>query len=128
MESWVNLRAKCSPYEVFVQLRSEVEKDVEYRKALLKPGEADFTVKRSHNSFAVIRQRHHICASVVFEWSVEFGWNEHGILVRDELGKTIADGTVALNDGAECVLRVDDQEFQFWEFRKKVLQDLFFKF
>ena len=130
MENWVKLRYNCSPYEIFLKLRAGAEEDVKTISALKKDGEqVSFRIMKNGNSFTVLRESPRSHASV------EFKWSEHQITVLPEsitnfnraAGKPL-EATLTLTDEGECKLRVGQEILSCAQFRKKVLEDLFFNF
>ncbi len=122
MENWVKLRHACSPLEMFIRLRHGAEEDVKARNELRKEGDQFlFKVVSDNGTFAVSRESNRGAA-----W-VDFTHTESGITVKDPTGKTIQETTLTLTDEGECKLRLPNgEELTCWQFRKRILEDLFF--
>jgi predicted membrane GTPase involved in stress response len=120
---WVTARHACSVEEVFERLKAEVQEDVKTREAL-RPRTED----HSHYAFRFRGGP---------RWFAAFmdGKNKRGVqfkLEHPRIVVTKADGsfqeaTVALNNEGRCVLKVGDTAYESWQFRKLVLEDLFFE-
>jgi len=116
---WVTARHQCSLDSIFNQLATQVQADVETRKAL-----SSGTPLRCDVENHVI--------SVILEGipgmadSVHFCKTESGIEVWDKNRKHMFVGTPTLNDEGECRLKVKGEEKELWQFRKMALEDLFF--
>jgi len=132
MENWVQLRHDCSAFEMFTKLRTGVEEDVNIRNGLRKLGEqVAFRVDANDSSFTVRREGPlGVCASV------KFAWTPKEISVRPYSKTSLATYTadslsviLTLTDEGECKLRLPKgEELTCWQFRKRVLEDLFFNF
>ena len=123
---WVSERSKCAAFEIFVQLRIEVEKDVATRQALEPPDhhsfKTEFTFRNSSSDiFCVLR------GGMRKPSVVQFRLEGESIAVRDESNKTVMRATLGLNELGECILRLEDNiELRTWQFRHKALEKLFF--
>jgi len=110
---------------VYKLLQSGCERDVAEWNDLRRPAPADpvvFKVKPHGHSFFVSREGHQINASI------EFMRTDAGISVRRDDGTFVLEATLALNDDGKCRLKVGKEELSFWQFRKRAMEDLFFKF
>jgi hypothetical protein len=121
---WVTTRFRCSIGQAFERLRAEVGEDVKQREELRPKDERHshyaFSFADSHaKHFSAIVEGHQIHEHVKFEL------HDHWISARLKDGKDLK-VTPTINDDAECVLRVDTKEYNFWQFRKLVLEELFF--
>jgi hypothetical protein len=116
---WVTARHSCSPFGIFKILREQVESDIAIRTA--QEQKVRFRVDSSPDRFLVIRESNN-CKPA----SVEFRWTQSGIAVRNDEGRIVLEGTLTVNDAAECRLKVQEQELTFWQFRRRALEDLFF--
>jgi len=132
MENWVKLRHDCSAFEMFTRLRTGVEDDVSTRNGLKKPGEeVNFRVDANDSSFTVRREGPlGVCASVKFAWTPKeisvkpYSETSRAIYTADSLSVTLT-----LTDEGECKLKLPQgEELTCWQFRKRVLEDLFFNF
>ena len=123
---WVTARHNCSLAAVFERLKDQTAADVKIREGLradlrVESGRT-FVFQASLNSFRVFIQngeRNSIVASVSFrlaDGAVEVS--------RDE--QPAFKGFATLCDDGECRLKVEDQDLNLWQFRKRALEDLFF--
>ena len=122
---WVTERHACSPSIIITKLRMQVEKDVEKRKELMTPAEKErmaFSLIDEDRRFVVqVEGRNHLYRGV------KFGLTLTGITVHDVAsGKVIHEAALTLSDDGECRLRVEDKEYDLWQFRKLALHDIFF--
>lgn len=122
---WVKLRSECSPLEMFLKLKEGTKEDAEARNSLNAP---DSTVSfkivlLNGKAFSVIRQGSEVYGVV------SFYWDKSGIEVRDREDKATVKATLTLTDEAECKFKMPDgTELSLWQFRKRMLEDLFFNF
>jgi len=131
MENWVKLRHECSPFVIFTKLRQGADADVRIRNELRKPNEqVSFKIVTNGKSFAVLREGPPgICASVKFKWT------ESEISVQPEFSQSYQTfsrdplrTTLTLTNEGDCKLKTGTEELTCCQFRKKVLEDLFFNF
>jgi hypothetical protein len=132
MENWVQLRYKCSPAEVFTEVRQGIEEDVTRINEIHKDNaEIKFSVVGKNGKFSVCRKGPLVSAgetnAMAFSLTcVDFTVTESGIAVKTAAG-TSEQATLTLTNEAECKLRLKDgQELDSWQFRKRYLEDLFF--
>jgi len=120
--NWVPERAKCSIGLLFEQLKAQVEKDIDARQALSKgpPYYYGFKFKTENDTIIALIEGNRLHESVTFRLSS----NAIEVMGRD--GKLLFSGTATLNNDGDCRLRVDGDELELWQFRKKALEDLFF--
>lgn len=136
MENWVKLRSECSAFQMFMRLRKGTEEDVKVRNEQL--GESSkiiFKVVPDNGTFGVCREikgllpsptRRPLPVLGISDW-IDFSWDQSGIHVKDKDGKSLADSTLTLTDELECKLKLKTgEELSEWQFRKRVLEDLFF--
>ncbi len=120
---WVTARLACRAYDVYLELRSQVEKDVETREDKRPKtelhGHYAFRFKKADRAFHVIVEGHKIKGELTFEVT------ETQIVVSKDGNKLLAATPTISNDG-ECVLKVGETEYKFWQFRKLVLDDFLF--
>ena len=117
---WVSERAKCTPFKVFQVLRVQVKRDIEIRNALTVeiPASKTFSFQGDGQWFAVVYGN---CKGVKLDLS------DSGIEVLDVASaKPIFRGILTLSDDGQCRLRVEQKEYDLWQFRKLALHDLFF--
>lgn len=136
MENWVKLRAECSAFQMFIRLRKGVEEDVKVRNEQLgEKSRIVFKVIADNGTFGVCRDikgtlpsptRRPVPALGLSDW-LDFSWDQSGIYVKDKDGKSISDSALTLTDELECKLKLKTgEELSEWQFRKRVLEDLFF--
>jgi len=119
---WVTARSACTLPKVFATLRQQVEEDVKTRNAK-RPTFApyEFSVADDIDAFTVFLKAKDLSRSVTFKL------NEHAIAVHDDQGSAKFQVRLHFNDLAECRLRVDEQEREFWQVRRMALEDLMFR-
>jgi hypothetical protein len=120
--AWVNARASCSIGLLFEQLKAQVEKDIDARQALSKgpPYYYSFRFKVENNTIIALIEGHRLHESITFRLSGD------AIEVMGKDGKLLLSGKATLNNDGDCRLRVNGDELELWQFRKKALEDLFF--
>ena|ERR1017187_7263265 len=121
---WVNARLKCSVFEVFSQLRSGVQDDIDKRNHSLTPdARMNFKMRDesapSPDRFAVVRLAERASDAL------EFTCTDNSIYVKTQDGKTILCATPTLNESGECRLKTGEEELELWQFRLRALEDLF---
>lgn len=117
---WVSERAKCTPLKVFEALRAQVRTDMEIRNSLSAqlPAHKTFSFQENGQWFAVVYGN---CKGVKFELT------KSGVMVRDIASfNPICNSVLTLSDDGQCRLRIDQTEYDLWQFRKLALHDLFF--
>jgi hypothetical protein len=117
---WVSKRAGCSAVQIFKELQSGIESDVvAANKANTALG--PFITALTPDGFAfIVSVKDEVGPRVVFYYA-----NER-IEVKDEKRNLKFFASLALNSSGRCVLRVDGEELEQWQFRKKALECLFF--
>jgi hypothetical protein len=122
---WITARAKCSPTDVLCQLESQTEEDIKKRNDLLTDLEKKYRVRfhfqRDLNQFSVWAMRD----------SERLGYagfraDPEGIRVTYVDPHPDLVGTLTLSNDGECRLKVKDDEYTFWQFRKLALEPLLF--
>lgn len=129
IENWVELRHKCSPLEIFIKLQHGAEEDVKARNSLLRNGaSAEFHVFAQDNYFTVAKDIRDESGNIsrLASW-VQFSWDENGIAVKSRQDTKGKRAFLTFTDKAQCKLRLDNEELSCWQFRKRFLEDLFFK-
>lgn len=119
---WVTERANCSTLKVFRSLELGVKADVDKRNAVRKNGEPKWNIASSPERFSGFREG-------LGEWSphvIEFALEGDRIAVYSD-SADIFGARITINNKGQCRLRVNDQELEEWQFRKKALEDLFFQ-
>jgi hypothetical protein len=114
---WVNARAQCSAAIMFARLRVNVKADVEKRSRL--DGNWFFKFWSEEHAFFVSRERPNQTRTLSFVGCP----TSIGVMDEDK-ERYIA--TLTLNNEGECRLSVNGQEMEEWQFRKMILEELFF--
>jgi hypothetical protein len=119
---WVTQRYSCSLPNVFKELRLQIEQDLKTRNGL-RPNNAPYEFSLSDNDagFKVSLKAKEL------EMSVTFSFAEHAILVRDDKGVEMFQVTLTFNDQAECKLKVNGEEREFWQVRRMALEEIMFR-
>jgi len=118
---WVKARAACSIAVVFKELELGARGDVDSFHEIA-PNNRTLAVVTSDkgNRFSVTRHGN-------TQLSVDFALNGGKITVTDaRRPKWSVSATLTLNDAGECRLHVDGKDLEQWQFRRKVLEPLFF--
>jgi hypothetical protein len=120
---WVTARSACSIDHAFEALKLAVEADLNVRNKQLPAGLTPFEITAQSDCFVIFRKtsRHHAI--------IRFEQGEASILVFDVKNddRTLkAEATLIMNDLGECRLKCDGRELEFWQFRRKILEDFFF--
>ena len=129
---WVAARANCTAFEIFSQLRTEVERDVETRTA--RSQDLDQSLRRTFlfsahdaTTFSVLRN------GLPEPSQIQFRLVDQTIIVKDAQNKTMMSAVLSLDDAGDCVLRVAESDkgpldltLQKWQFRRRALEALFF--
>jgi hypothetical protein len=114
---WVKARAACSVEKVFTALQHDVEDDVKAVNAL---GGAQFEVALGGADFTVMRIG-------MPKQSVAFLLQKGCINVNLRNTGEEMQFNVGLNNEGRCQLRRNKQEFERWQVRKVVLEEIFFQ-
>jgi hypothetical protein len=112
---WVSERAKCTPFTMFEVLRSQVEQDTNRRNALNAklPAGKTFLFQSNGEWFAAVYQVYGMSKGVIFKIS------QNGVTVRDvESHATLFEGILTISNDGQCRLKVDQTEYDLWQFRK----------
>jgi len=128
IENWVKLRHECSPLEIFIKLRHGAEEDVKARNSLLRSdASVEFGIFAQDNFFSVTKDVRDEFGNIrkLAEW-VQFSWDHNGITVKSEKDTKGKTASLALTDDAQCRLKLDGDELSCGQFRKRILEDLFF--
>jgi hypothetical protein len=119
---WVSKRSSCSLLKMFQTLKLEVEKDVELRKSIRPEGERfGFQFAQHGDSFSVAREgnRREDFATVTFQLT------DNTIYV-DQNGRA-SNVMIMLNNDGECKFKINDEEYESWQVRRKLLESIFFE-
>ena len=123
---WVTVRYSCSPAAVFQKVRLEVEEDVRKRNEQCpKDRGYEFSVVIGHSAtaFTVL-----VSGDSIDQKVVKFSLTRRGITVhKDGSSKPNIEASLTLNNDGECRLKIDDSEYDFWQFRRMALEELFFE-
>jgi hypothetical protein len=121
---WVRARANCTAGQIFASLKMGAGRDVEARNATLPQGaNYKYAMQSSgEDMFGVV-------LSVVAPGSqrmVFFKLADEAIVVTRS--DTSQEWTVVptINNEGQCRLKVNDTEYECWQFRKMALEDLLF--
>ena len=122
---WVVERARCSSDVVLQLLADQTTADIERRNSLRKPAEIQYAVKFSitvtSGGFQVAAHR----MGELMDFAL-FEKTPDAIHVRYKDGRTVT-GVLTLGNDGRCRLMVSGQfEWEFWQFRKMILQYMFF--
>ena len=123
---WVTERANCSLRKAFTRLQMSAQVDIDTRNQIRQdanePGE--FKIAAAPNKFTVFREGHGQRGATL--WSVEFTLAEPRLSVVSHDGTVTCYGTLTLNNNGECRIKVNDEELEEWQVRRKALETLFF--
>jgi hypothetical protein len=119
---WVTARASCSPSKVFEILYLQVGRDVSIRSSLEKgnPKQYEVSVVRDGKQFSVVAEGHGVYRVA------KFSLTDGGIEVHDATDSRKICAGLTLGDDGECRLRVGGKEYDLWQFRRLVLEDVLF--
>lgn len=122
---WVKERSECSLTTVFEMLRQQVAQDVKVRQGPSaisgQPNSGlshGFSITETSESFTVS-----LDANTLHE-RVSFVRRAHNIQIINTNGGLILEATPNLNAEGKCVVKVRDQEYPLWYFRKMALEHL----
>lgn len=118
--NWVKALHECSIRAVFKRLETGVEADLDAIREVAKSLKAvdTFEVASYEDRFAVIRKKEGGVLAVDFHIS-------GGEIIASMNGKTVR-AVPTLNTEGHCVLLVDSEELEPWQFRRRTLMDLLF--
>jgi len=120
---WVAARAACSLPKVFQQLKLEIEADVKARNE--KRGENpyyEFSLIAKNGNLVIL-----VSGNNLPQKTVTIKLTTKGISVHDTDDDFMFEATLTLNNEGECRLKIDNQERDFWQFRRMALEDIFFE-
>jgi hypothetical protein len=122
--NWVAARAECSVARVFERLRAGVRDDVGAVHQL--PGRnQEFAIDEEQDRlFSVIQERGH--SRIVRFWREEDGVRVQAVEAREQDWYTLRGSPVLAAEADRCLLRVDDQLCEEWQFRRLALERFFF--
>ena len=120
---WVVHRAKCCAFEVFKQIEDGVKMDVRDRVAQLPPPTTKTFKMRaplnpSPDAFGVI------CLGQGINDAIDFTCGDDGKIVVVH-GQRRIEATVSFNRDRQCVIVVNKEELENWQFRKFALEEFF---
>ncbi len=123
--NWVTARCQCSPGKVFEKLKSQVENDVKERESSLTQVQKvryRFSFMPGQTSFSVLVE-----GESGIHGAVKFSLTDTGVTVFDEQGALMFGADVTISDEGECKMKVDGEEKELWQVRKKALEQLLFR-
>lgn len=115
---WVSVRAKCEISHIFDSLKDEVQKDVTAQNS--STGNSKFSVQYAGDSFTVL------CADGGGVRAIVFALSGKTIQIKNGDRVHLFSASLTLNDTGECKLKVDNQELESWQLRRRALEELFF--
>jgi len=122
--NWVKAYADCSVAQVFESLRSQVKRDVATREEIRDRRDSHYSFRFASEpwSFTALVEGNQVHRTVTFTLK------DKKILIQnnDEKNPLSLEISVGLNNDGLCVARINDQEYEFWQIRKKALEKLFF--
>ena len=122
---WVTARLECSARKVFEQLKLAIQRDIQIRNATLpQDSGVEFQVTDAGDRLVVLRYIKARSSHTYIPKSV-------GFVVRDErisfgIGDESWTASLTLNKQGRCILRLDGEELELWEFRMRALEELLF--
>jgi hypothetical protein len=121
---WIGVRSRCTAARLFEHLKEQLQKDVEDRQALRPPDNTwyGFHLDIGRNRASVMLEGHGLESEAVV-----FYLKPNSILIVDGAGKHKFEATPTVNDEGECRLKVNGEERELWQFRKKALEEVFFR-
>jgi hypothetical protein len=119
---WVTKRSLCTFPNIFKTLKVQVEEDVKTRNDL-RPDNSpyEFSMADNGDEFTVLLQAKDFQSSVIFSLA------EHAIVVRNDKGTKMFEVTLTFSDEGECKLHVHEKEVEFWQVRRRALEELLFR-
>lgn len=128
---WVVARAKCSASEVYSDFALQIKHDVEIRNKLLSGKERKHEINFSFGGgyeqtslIVAVQTGGHLLEEKRITQAI-FTKIPEGIAVEYPNGKKLT-GILTLSQDGECRLKVDEIEYNFWQFRKLALEPIFF--
>ncbi len=124
---WISARAACSVYQVFQKLRLQVESDVKKRNEIRTENEKTKYIYR----FAADGGAFSVCLEFL-----AFEEQERGVVFKRTLSaidvcsvseELLFQGDVTLSNDGQCRIKVNDSEYNLWQFRKLALEGVLFK-
>ena len=117
---WVTARSECSEIAVFEAMKAGAERDAKMRHNLPET-KSGYRFVADRDSFSVVLEGplgKHIVRFRIENKSITASLDDRPFLK----------GTVTLSDDGICRLSVEGQDLEFWQFRKRALEHLFFGF
>lgn len=120
---WVRARSNCSLPVIFKVLHLGAQNDVQTMGSLaVAAGQPRFSVTPMvRGRFSVVRE------DGAFPESVNFVLANGAITAQDDQGTVLVAATITLNNAGQCRLKVETEELEQWQFRRKTLEKLFFE-
>lgn len=121
---WVASRAACSVQQVFNELQNGIDEDIAAINSVKNlPDEKKFRIAPLTGGTTIVVAQDGVSPSP----RVKIGMDDSQICAEDATVGRSWRATVGLNDAGRCVLRLNGrQEIEQWQFRKMVLQRIFF--
>lgn len=121
--NWVEARAACSVYKIFDDIQNGLDEDITaINKARKLDEDSQFSMSPLSGGTTVVISQSGVYPSE----RVKIGIFEDYICAEDMKVGRKWKATVRLNDAGRCVLWLDSVPIEQWQFRKMVLQRLFF--
>jgi hypothetical protein len=122
---WVRARSECSLPHVFKELEQGVREDIGAAQSLVPPrSEIKFSVAQaSTKRFSAVRVDDPMRG---ISSSVDFVCTRDKIEIYDTTSQLIFSASLTLNNEGKCRLLHEDKELTQWQFRRMVLEKLFF--
>jgi hypothetical protein len=119
---WVSARAGCSAWKVFKEIEQGARGDIDSINSKRQPEDRiKFELaKHGNDRFSII------CVGEPKRGSVDFLLNNEEIIVSDGSNFRL-NATLTINNKRQCRLKVNGEELEQWQFRKRALEGLFFK-
>lgn len=121
--NWVEVRAACSVAQIFNDLQNGIDEDISaINQARNLPEDHRFSVALLSGGTTVVVAQDGEYPSQ----RVKVGIDADVICAEDLTAGKKWKASVRLNDAGRCVLWLDNVPIEQWQFRKMVLQRLFF--
>ncbi len=120
--NWVKERAACTAERIFFQIVDGIKKDIAERNIINSKAAFLSDLSGDGKTF-VVGEGGNFARSERIRITALDGKIE----MIDDFRKMVIDAEVFLNDEGRCKLRLSDgKELEQWQFRRMVLEDLFF--
>ena len=121
---WVEARANCSPHKIFGELQNGLDEDIAAinKTKNLEQKECEFSMSAIGGGTTVVISQNNTYP----QQRVKVGISGDVIQAEDAAVNKKWEAAVRLNDAGRCVLWVSGEPMEQWQFRKMVLQRIFF--